>query len=192
MVYRDGISEGQFSEVLDKELAQLKNAVELVGGVDPNTGESTIKIALTVCTKRHNLRLFSETTPGTVRNVVAGTVVDSVGGTSTVVSNILNEFYLCSHETIQGTAKPCRYTLLYDEIGFKMSELEMLTYWSTYLYCRCDRSVSYATPAYYAHWAAQRAQVLTKHLVGDAVNLSLREVTDLYARDPYDASMFFI
>ena len=33
----------------------------------------------------------------------------------------------------------------------QLSELELLTYWTTYLYCRCNKSVSYATPAYYAH-----------------------------------------
>lgn len=35
-----------------------------------------------------------------------------------------------------------------------------MTYWLTYLYCRCTKSVSYATPAYYAHWAARRGRVL--------------------------------
>jgi hypothetical protein len=28
-----------------------------------------------------------------------------------------------------GTAKPCKYTLVYDEVGFKVRELELLTYW---------------------------------------------------------------
>ena len=58
----------------------------------------------------------------------------------------------------QGTAKPCKYALIFDEIGFKLSELELLTYWTTYLYARCNKSVSYATPAYYAHWASKRAK----------------------------------
>ena len=41
-----------------------------------------------------------------------------------------------------------------------MAELELLTYWTTHLYCRCTRAVSYATPAYYAHWAARRGRIL--------------------------------
>lgn len=32
-----------------------------------------------------------------------------------------------------------------------MAELELLTYWSCYLYARATKSVSYATPTYYAH-----------------------------------------
>jgi hypothetical protein len=43
-----------------------------------------------------------------------------------------------------------------------MAELELLTYWITHLYCRCTRSVSYATPAYYAHWAAKRGSHLLR------------------------------
>ena len=54
--------------------------------------------------------------------------------------------------------KPVKYTLVYDDIGVKVAELELLTYWSTYLYSRCNRSVSYATPAYYAYWAAKRGK----------------------------------
>lgn len=76
-----------------------------------------------------------------------------------------------------GTSRPCKYSLIHDNIGFKvsaklnastatsfaelntcavpccaqMAELELLTYWTTYLYARCNKSVSYATPAYYAH-----------------------------------------
>ena len=43
---------------------------------------------------------------------------------------------------------------------WQLSELELLTYWLTYLYCRCTKSVSCTTPAYCAHWAARRGKVL--------------------------------
>ena len=89
-----------------------------------------------------------------------GVVVDSRGGHRSIVSGNFNEFYLNSHAAILGTAKPCRYVLIHDEIGFKLSEIELLTYWTTYLYCRASKSVSYATPAYYAHWASKRAKTL--------------------------------
>ena len=60
VVYRDGISEGQFTECLDKELTEIKNAIDLVGGVDVNTGDS-IKVTFIVCTKRHNYVWFMKT-----------------------------------------------------------------------------------------------------------------------------------
>lgn len=190
-MYRDGISEGQFSECLNRELTQIKDGIELVGAVDPHTGEC-IKVAFIVCTKRHNTRMFSETAPGTVRNICPGLVLDGTGGDSAVVSSVLNEFYLNSHETIQGTAKPTRYTLLFDEIGFKTSELEMLTYWSTYLYCRCNRSVGIATPAYYAHWAAFRGKLLTAGIPDAEAQLVLDDLSKEWSDDVNCSSMYFI
>lgn len=50
-----------------------------------------------------------------------------------------------------------------------------MTYWTTYLYCRCNRSVSYATPAYYAHWASRRARSLTSGGADDAFLANITE-----------------
>ena len=151
IIYRDGVSEGQFSDLLQKELSQIHEAIALVGGID-------MKICYVVCTKRHNNRLFfSDGSENAVAaNVCAGLCIDKNAGQNSIVSSTLHEFYLNSHATIQGTAKSCRYTMLYDEIGLRMSELELLTYWTTYLYPRCNRSVSLAAPAYLAHWAGKR------------------------------------
>jgi eukaryotic translation initiation factor 2C len=63
--------------------------------------------------------------------------------------------------------------LIYDEIGLKLSEIELFTYWTTHLYCRCTRSVSYATPAYYAHWAARRGKALL------SAGASVKELSEL-------------
>jgi hypothetical protein len=41
------------------------------------------------------------------------------------VSTALNEFYLNSHVSIQGTSKPCRYSLIHDEIGIKVRLLKL-------------------------------------------------------------------
>ena len=101
---------------------------------------------------------------------------------------MINEFYLNSHVAIQGTAKPCKYSLIYDEVGFKISELELLTYWSCYLYARCNKSVSIATPAYYAHWASKRA----RHLVAAGASpADLNKISSNWA-EPGKPSMFFI
>ena len=92
---------------------------------------------------------------------IIGLVVDGHGNPDHSISSALyNEFYLTSAVAILGTAKPCKYTLIYDNIGFRMAEVQLLSYWLCYAYCRCNRSVSYPAPAYYAHWAAKRAKVL--------------------------------
>jgi len=49
----------------------------------------------------------------------------------------MTDVYLTSSVDIQGSTKPARYVLIYDEIGLKLSELELLTYWTTQLYQRC-------------------------------------------------------
>lgn len=155
IVFRDGVSQGQFQAVLDIELQAIKGAFELLG-----FEESHCKIAFVVCQKRHNTRFFHATPDGAI-NVCPGLVVDGCGtDRGSITSATLNDFYLNSHVAIQGTCKSTKYSLLHDEIAITTSELELLAYWSTYLYCRCNRSVSVATPAYYAHHASKRGATL--------------------------------
>ena len=180
VVYRDGVSEGQYHAVLRDELPQIREAVALQGFT-----EDAVKIAVVICTKGHNTRLVAQEGPtGEMMNVCSGLVVDSV-----ITSPNLNEFYLNSHAAIQGTSKPCRYTLLYDQVGFKMAELQLLTYWTTFLYSRCDRAVSYATPAYYAHWASKRGKDL---LAAGADAADLQNICNVCSRDADSYNMFFL
>lgn len=180
VVYRDGVSEGQYHAVLNDELPRIREAVVLQG-----YPEDAVKIAVVICTKGHNTRLVAQEGPsGEMMNVCSGLVVDSV-----ITSPHLNEFYLNSHAAIQGTSKPCRYTLLYDQVGFKMAELQLLTYWTTFLYSRCDRAVSYATPAYYAHWASKRGKDL---LAAGATAEDLQTICEECSRDADSYNMFFL
>lgn len=160
IVYRDGVGEGQFSQVTTTELSAIRGAVELMGFTT-----DAVKIMIVICQKGHHTRfVYEEQVPGskpTFINPCPGLCIDASGGEDSIASGRLNEFYLNSHVAIQGTAKPCKYTLVHDEIGFKISELEILTYWLTYMYCRANKSVSYASPAYYAHWASKRGKYLT-------------------------------
>jgi eukaryotic translation initiation factor 2C len=183
LVYRDGVADGQFEQVLQRELPAIRGAAQLCGAT-----EDSLKISIVICQKGHHTRLVFEETPGTFINPCPGLVVDSRGGSSSISSASINEFYLNSHAAIQGTAKPCKYALIHDEIGFKLSELELLTYWTCYLYARCNKSVSYATPAYYAHWASKRARYL---VVGGASEEDLVAISSNFSLQGA-ASMFFI
>ena len=58
----------------------------------------------------------------------------------------------------QGTTKPTNYHLLFDDNGFTSDELQKLSFYLCHLYSRCERSVSYPAPTYYAHLAAFRAR----------------------------------
>jgi len=180
IVYRDGVGDAQFDEVLQKELPCIQNAVAAMGSMDS-------KISIVICQKRHNTRLVYEEARNKYINCCPGLCVDSSGGDMSIASATLNEFYLISHTAIQGTAKPCKYSLIYDEIGIKVSELELLTYWTCYLYARCNKSVSLATPAYYAHWASRRAHTL---IAAGATGDELNEISGIWSRK--QSTMFFI
>ena len=73
------------------------------------------------------------------------------------------DFYLNSHAGLLGTNRPAHYTVLVDGIGFGADGLQLLTYWLTYLYCACTRSISVVLPAYYAHLAAYRCGLRRAH-----------------------------
>lgn len=184
LVYRDGVGDGQFAEVLQDELGQIQEAVRRQG-----SGPEDVKISIVVCQKRHSTRLVYRGEGSDVENLCPGIVADASQGDDSISSANHIEFYLNSHISIQGTAKPCKYSLIHDEIGFKLSELELLTYWTCYLYCRCNRSVSLATPAYYAHWASKRARILFR---AGATPDDLVEISKAWSADNALATMFFV
>ncbi|KAK2165838.1 hypothetical protein LSH36_45g16093 [Paralvinella palmiformis] len=153
--YRDGVSEGQFQQVvLVHELRAIREAcMNLEMGYQPG-------ITFIVVQKRHHTRLFcadKKDQMGKSGNIPAGTTVD-VGITHPTEF----DFYLCSHAGIQGTSRPSHYHVLWDDNLFNADELQMLTYQLCHTYVRCTRSVSIPAPAYYAHLVAFRARY---HLV---------------------------
>ncbi|XP_021356155.1 protein argonaute-2-like isoform X8 [Mizuhopecten yessoensis] len=152
--YRDGVSEGQFAQVLSHELRAVREAcMKLEMGYQPG-------ITFIVVQKRHHTRLFCADRKdqiGRSGNIPAGTTVD-VGITHPTEF----DFYLCSHAGIQGTSRPSHYHVLWDDNRFQADELQTLTYQLCHTYVRCTRSVSIPAPAYYAHLVAFRARY---HLV---------------------------
>ncbi|KAM3294875.1 hypothetical protein ACQJBY_037640 [Aegilops geniculata] len=150
--YRDGVSEGQFSQVLLYEMDAIRKAcATLQAGYLP-------PVTFVVVQKRHHTRLFPENHRArdlTDRsgNILPGTVVDTK-----ICHPTEFDFYLCSHAGIQGTSRPTHYHVLLDENRFSADALQTLTYNLCYTYARCTRSVSIVPPAYYAHLAAFRAR----------------------------------
>ncbi|KAK6248464.1 hypothetical protein QUC31_020029 [Theobroma cacao] len=150
--YRDGVSEGQFYQVLLYELDAIRKACASL--------ESTYQPPVTfiVVQKRHHTRLFASnhsdrSSTEKSGNILPGTVVDSK-----ICHPTEFDFYLCSHAGIQGTSRPAHYHVLWDENNFTADEIQSLTNNLCYTYARCTRSVSVVPPAYYAHLAAYRAR----------------------------------
>uniref|UniRef100_A0A8C2TGK2 Argonaute RISC catalytic component 2 n=1 Tax=Coturnix japonica TaxID=93934 RepID=A0A8C2TGK2_COTJA len=152
--YRDGVSEGQFQQVLHHELLAIREAcIKLEKDYQPG-------ITFIVVQKRHHTRLFctdKNERVGKSGNIPAGTTVDTK-----ITHPSEFDFYLCSHAGIQGTSRPSHYHVLWDDNRFTADELQILTYQLCHTYVRCTRSVSIPAPAYYAHLVAFRARY---HLV---------------------------
>jgi len=149
IMFRDGVSEGQFLKVLAYELGAMRKACY---SIEPNWEP---RITYLVVQKRHHTRLFAADKNQYQRNqnVLAGTVVDQGLNHPTE-----GDFYLVSHEGIQGTSRPTHYQVLWDDADMRADDLEQLTYYLCHLYSRCTRSVSYPSPTYYSHLAADRAR----------------------------------
>ncbi|KAF5176317.1 argonaute like [Thalictrum thalictroides] len=150
--YRDGVSEGQFYQVLLYELDAIRKAC---ASLEPNYQPP---VTFVVVQKRHHTRLFANnhkdrSSTDKSGNILPGTVVDSK-----ICHPTEFDFYLCSHAGIQGTSRPAHYHVLWDENHFTADGIQSLTNNLCYTYARCTRSVSVVPPAYYAHLAAFRAR----------------------------------
>jgi eukaryotic translation initiation factor 2C len=150
--YRDGVSEGQFYQILLYELDAIRKAC---ASLEPNYQPP---VTFVVVQKRHHTRLFAnnhndQRSVDRSGNILPGTVVDSK-----ICHPTEFDFYLCSHAGIQGTSRPAHYHVLWDENKFTADGLQTLTNNLCYTYARCTRSVSVVPPAYYAHLAAFRAR----------------------------------
>ncbi|KAK0482092.1 argonaute-like protein [Armillaria luteobubalina] len=147
LFYRDGVSEGQFQEVLDKELGALKKACEELR-IKP-------KITVIVVGKRHHVRFFPTDKKDADRsgNCPAGMVVDRDISHPTEF-----DFYLQSHGGLLGTSRPAHYSVLYDENGLTPDAVQSLSFALCHVYARSTRSVSIPAPVYYADIVCSRAK----------------------------------
>ncbi|KAJ9079559.1 hypothetical protein DSO57_1034311 [Entomophthora muscae] len=146
--FRDGVSEGQFSQVLLHEMGAIKKAcASLEQGYCP-------KVTFVVVQKRHHTRFFPKLADADRSgNCKAGTVVDTG-----ICHPFYFDFFLQPHGGLQGTSRPAHYHVLVDEIRFTVDSLQSLCNNLSYLFNRATRAVSIVPPVYYAHLAADRAR----------------------------------
>lgn len=164
LIYRDGVSEGQYQLVLDKELPLLREVCKRMYP-PADSGKGLPRISIVIVGKRHHTRFYPSNAADadSNSNPKAGTIVDR-GITETRNWN----FFLQAHTALKGTARPAHYYVVLDEIFSKRKVtppfqhaadvLEDLTHNMCYLYGRATKVVSIATPAYYADIVCERAR----------------------------------
>lgn len=158
LVYRDGVSEGQYALVLSQELPHFNAAFKKLYG----STDKWPRMAVIVVGKRHHTRFYA-TSPNDAdynqrmdkgsRNTKPGTVVDRG-----ITGKTYHEFFLQAHQGLQGTARPAHYVVIKDDIGFDANSLEQITHHLCYLFGRAPKAVSYVPPAYYADILATRGR----------------------------------
>ncbi|KAJ3106240.1 eukaryotic translation initiation factor 2C, 3 [Phlyctochytrium bullatum] len=147
IVYRGGVSEGEFAEVAFQELQSLKRMLR-----EKNCRAT---VTLLIVNKRHSTRFFCKNAGDADRskNVPAGTVVDT-----DIIHPFEFDFFLNSHPGLQGTSRSAHYHVIYDENKMTADEIQQLTYSICYNYSKATRAVSIPPPIYHAHNVASRVR----------------------------------
>ncbi|KAK0742478.1 ribonuclease H-like domain-containing protein [Apiosordaria backusii] len=193
LIYRDGVSEGQFKMVLTAELPHIRTACSQM------YVKQQPRITLIVSVKRHQTRFYPtdpQQTHFKSKSPKEGTIVDRG------VTNVRYwDFFLQAHASLQGTARPAHYTVLMDEI-FRPSygaeaanNLEKVTHDMCYLYGRATKAVSICPPAYYADLVCTRARIHKHELFDDAssvVSGTQETVGDRRVHRNLENSMYYI
>ncbi|KAL8728397.1 MAG: hypothetical protein Q9166_005442 [cf. Caloplaca sp. 2 TL-2023] len=161
LIYRDGVSEGQFKTVLKEEVSAIG---EVCNQKYTSKKLALPKIVVIICDKRHRTRFYPTKEKDADQrhnfNPKAGTVVDRG-----VTSEKFHDFYIQPHAALTGTAKPCHCTVIRDDIKIGPDVLQKITHNLSYLYGRATKAVSLCPPAYYADIMCERGnKYLAKYL----------------------------
>lgn len=108
-------------------------------------------MVVVIGSKRHHVRFFPQNGDRN-GNAFPGTLVESG-----VTNPYENDFYLCSHAAIKGTARPTHYHVLLNEANMSNDELQTLIYEQCYQYIRATTPISQHPAIYYAHVVSNRA-----------------------------------
>lgn len=182
IVYRDGVSEGQYNLVLEHELPALQAACR-----ELYQANAMPKFAIIIVGKRHNTRFYptSRATADGNANCRNGTVVDRG-----VTEARQWHFFLQAHAALKGTARPAHYVVIFDQVFRSQAKigaaadrrpayenpvnhadvLEEMTHHLCYLFGRATKAVSIVPPAYYADLVCERARCyLSRFFDGSSV-----------------------
>ncbi|KAJ7854324.1 argonaute-like protein [Mycena olivaceomarginata] len=176
VVFRDGVSEGQFDIVIREEKAQILEAFQKLSTAARGPKPYRPLFSIVICGKRHHARFYPTSSNFADKNgnTRPGTVVDK--GVTAVFDF---DFYLQAHAGLQGTVKPTHYTVVYDELKFTADELQQGSNDFSYLYARATKAVSLIPAAYYADLACERGRYyLNDFMVDDKATSSGKGKSD--------------
>lgn len=158
--YRDGVSEGEFSTVTQYELPQIQKAIAQAY----NAAKTPPPKLLLICiVKRSAARFFPK---NNVHNDGKGNLLPGIVIDRDVTHPRAYDWFMQSHFSLQGTAKPAHYVVLHDEIKAPPEVLHRAIYWQCYTYGRSTKAIAVHPAARLADRACNRARAyLREYLV---------------------------
>jgi len=155
--FRDGVSEGEFSQVREIEVEAIHDAIREAGqklsGQGVKLARPLPKLTFIVVGKRHHLKFFVQSRDS-VDQPPQGLVIDTE-----VVSPLYPNFYLQSHAGMLGTRKSSHYTVLHNENeSFDADLIQGLAYSLCHLQARATKGVSIPAPVAYADLVCSRLE----------------------------------
>jgi len=154
VMFRDGLSEGEWEGVGRLEIAAIERAINEIWELR-KLSSAKPKLTYIIVGKRHHVRFFPNHGDGDAKsgNCPPGFVADHG-----INSPIAVDFYIQSHGGLLGTSRPGHYTVLKDDIfGYDLDGLQQLAYTLCHCYAKATRSVSIPAPTYYADLVCSRA-----------------------------------
>ncbi|KAI2635844.1 Piwi-domain-containing protein [Hypomontagnella submonticulosa] len=196
LVYRDGVSEGQYDAVLKEELPQLRSACKKLYPASQQK-EGLPRFTVIIVAKRHHTRFYPTNKEDSDKahkyNPLPGTIVDRG------ITEARNwDFFLQPHAALQGTARPIHYFVVRDEIfcGMPAQEaanlLEEITHNLCYIYGRSTTAVSVCTPAYYADLVCERGRCYLGDLFDATGQNQPGRPSEIEAHEKLKDTMFYI
>ncbi|KAE8147341.1 ribonuclease H-like domain-containing protein [Aspergillus avenaceus] len=207
LVYRDGISEGQYSKCLTEELPLMQKACREIYPKDMQA-KGLPHFCIIIVSKRHHTRFYATDSNMADRNgnTLPGTIVDRG-----VTDPHCFSFFLQPHSALQGTTRNAFYFVAYDEIfsqryGRKLPPgysnvaeiVHDLTLQMSYLVGRATKSVQICCAARYADLVCDRARCyLEKYYEPSSDNSSVGGSTgpiaaDVLVHETLRDTMFYI
>jgi len=156
VVFRDGVSEGQYMQVIEKEEPRIRNALFLACHENVNYKPH---LTIVVVQKRSNYRVMPSRIPPNKRsatdlNLPSGTVIDDA-----VVNPTCTEFIMTPHNSSKGTTNPIRFTVVVDDDPrMEMKELANLSYMLCFAHGIVNGPTSLPEPVFAAHELAKRGR----------------------------------
>ncbi|KAL3994832.1 Piwi domain family protein [Acanthocheilonema viteae] len=122
LVFRSGVSEGEYAKIINEEGKQFREAFV---AADDGRAER-VRLTIVVMQTHSNYRIYPEHIQqgsASQQNVPPGTIIDA-----DIVHPTQTEFIFIAHKSAMGTARPVRATVLVDdEPRMSMDELEGIT-----------------------------------------------------------------